>query len=452
MGRSAKKVFWLVADGDFRSKYLEVLASRDFRLFFTGYSTSLLGTAMSSVAVAFAVLGTGGTATELSVVFTANIVPQVVFTVGGGVIADRMGRRSVMMTADIARFAAQGALAVALLLGHPSVWPFTVAALVVGTGSAFFQPALNGLTVLFMPRDRLGDANALMGMAQPGAQIAGPALAGVVIAAIGSAPTSGTGVAASAVGPAAVIAVDAATYGASALALLSLRFPPRDALPGPGRSLLRDLADGWSEFASRDWLWTGAVQFALFNLVTWGPYLVLGPVLARQYLGGAQAWGAVLACYGAGAIAGGALALGRGFRRPLLVATIATFGYALPPGALALRLPLAAVAGAAVLAGLGSAFGGAVWTTVEQQRIPEAALSRVGAFNTVGAFAFGPVAFIAGAQVAAALGPRTVLGFGAAWSVLCTLAILAVPSVRAMTWLDDGNREDQSGPAAGAAG
>ncbi|HVT71295.1 MAG TPA: MFS transporter [Trebonia sp.] len=407
---------------------------------------------MGSVAVAFAVLGTGGTATELSVVFAANIVPQVLFTLGGGVIADRMGRRVVMMTADIARFAAQGALAAAILFGHPSVWLFIVAALVVGTGSAFFQPALTGLTVLFLPRDRLGDANAAMGMARPGAQIAGPALAGVVIAVIGTASASapGPGGAASAVGPAAVIAVDAATYAVSALALLSLRLPPRTAPPAPGRSLLRDLADGWSEFASRDGLWTGTIQFALFNLVTWGPYLVLGPVLAREYLGGAQAWGAVLACYGAGAIVGGALALGRRFRRPLLVATIATFGYALPPGALALRLPLAAVAGAAVLAGLGSAFGRAVWTTVEQQRIPEAALSRVGAFNTVGAFAFGPVAFIAGAQVAAALGTRTVLGFGAGWSVLCTLAVLAVPSVRAMTWRDDGNHEDQPGPAAGA--
>jgi hypothetical protein len=402
---------------------------------------------MGSVAVAFAVLGTGGTATELSVVFAANIVPQVLFTLGGGVIADRMGRRVVMMTADIARFAAQGALAAAILFGHPSVWLFIVAALVVGTGSAFFQPALTGLTVLFLPRDRLGDANAAMGMARPGAQIAGPALAGVVIAVIGTASASapGPGGAASAVGPAAVIAVDAATYAVSALALLSLRLPPRTAPPAPGRSLLRDLADGWSEFAARDWLWAGTVQFALFNLVTWGPYLVLGPVLAREYLGGAQAWGAVLACYGAGAIVGGALALGRRFRRPLLVATIATFGYALPPGALALRLPLAAVAGAAVLAGMGSAFGGVVSTTVEQQRIPEAALSRVGAFNTVGAFAFGPVAFIAGAQAAAAVGPRTVLGFGAGWSVLCTLAVLAVPSVRAMTWLDDESREDQPG-------
>jgi hypothetical protein len=155
---------------------------------------------------------------------------------------------------------------------------------------------------------------------------------------------------------------------------------------------------------------------------------VLGPVLARAYLGGARAWGVILACYGCGAIAGGLLALGRRPARPLLIATLATFGYSLPPLALALRLPVAAVASAALLAGLGSALGGALSTTVEQQKIPAGALSRVGAFNAVGAYAFGPVAFIAAA------GARAVLGFGAAWSVLCTLAVLAVPAIRRLSW------------------
>jgi MFS family permease len=198
--------------------------------------------------------------------------------------------------------------------------------------------------------------------------------------------------------------------------------------------LLRDLAEGWAEFTARPWLWPQTVQFALFNLVTWGPYLVLGPVLAGQYLGGARAWGVILACSGGGAILGGLLALGRRPRRPLLVATLTTLGFALPPLALALRLPLPAVAGSALAQGLGSALGGAFATTVEQRLIPAAALSRVGAFNMVGAFAFGPVAFIAAGPEAALFGPRAVLAFGAAWSAAMTLAVLAVPSVRRLPW------------------
>src|SRR5579863_6449188 len=407
------------ARGSVQGKFA-VLAGRNFRRFYLGYATSLLGTAMSSVAIAFAVLESGGTATGLGVVFAANIVPMVAFLLGGGVIADRLGRRPVMLAADLTRCLAQGTLAAALIIGRPQLWVFVVAAFVVGGGNAFFQPALSGLTVQLAPRDRLGDANALFAMADPAARVAGPALAGVLIAAAS---------------PATVIAVDAGSYAVSALALSLLRFPAAGLHGARAPSLLRELREGWAEFTAHTWLWAQTVQFALFNLITWGPYLVLGPVLARQYLGGPRAWGAIMACYGGGAILGGLLALGRRPRRPLLVNTLTTFGFALPPLALALHLPLAGVATGALLAGLGSAFGGAISTTVIQQRVPPDALARVGAFNMVGAFAFGPIAFTAAGPVAAVLGARAVLGFGAAWAALGTAAVLAVPSVRRVTWL-----------------
>jgi hypothetical protein len=377
----------------------------------------MLGTSMSAVAIAFAVLASGGTATSLGVVFAANIVPMVAFMLGGGVLADRLGRRPVMLTADAARCAAQGALAATLFVGRPHIWLFVVAAFVVGTGNAFFQPALSGLPVQLAPRDQLGNANALFGIVEPAAQVAGPALAGIVIA-VGS--------------PAAAIAVDAGSYAVSAVALALLSFPRAE--PGPARSLLRDLADGWAVFSAHAWLWLQTVQFTLFNLLTWGPYLVLGPVQARDYLGGARAWGAIVSCYGGGAVIGGLLALGRRPRRPLLVSTLTTLGFPLPPLALALHLPVLAVAAGALLAGAGSASGGAIATTVTQQRLPADVLSRVGSFNLVGAFAFGPVAFIAAGPVAAAVGTGAVLGFGAAWAAFGTLAVLAAPSIRNLTW------------------
>jgi MFS family permease len=410
-----------------RSKYFPerfaVLRARDFRLFYVGYSASLLGSAMSSVAIAFAVLRDGGTATGLGLVFAANIVPMVAFMLFGGALADRLGRRLVMLAADLVRGAAQAVLAAALATGRPSLWLFVAAALAIGTGNAFFSPALSGFPVQLVPPARLGDANALLGSAQPAAQVAGPALAGILIAV-----TS----------PALVLAVDAGSYALGALALARLRLQgtdERQAQPAHrARSLPRELAEGWSEFTAHPWLWPRTVQFALFNLVTWGPYLVLGPVLAGQYLGGARSWGTILACYGGGAIVGGLLALGRRPARPLLVSTLTTFGFSLPPLALALHLPLPAVAGAALAAGLGTAFGDAFDSTVNQRLIPAEALSRVGAYNMVGAFAFGPVAFAAAGPVAAALGARAVLAFGAAWSVATTLAVLTVPAIRRQPW------------------
>ena len=397
-----------------------MLRAHDFRLFYIGYATSQFGTAMSAVAIAFAYLGTGGTATGLGVVFTANIVPMVVFLLVGGALADRLGRRLVMLAADLVRCAAQGTLAASLAFGHAGLWLFVAAALMVGAGNAFFSPALSAFPVQIAPPELLGDANALLGIAEPAAKVAGPALAGILIAV-----TS----------PALVIAVDAGSYAVSALALAGLRL--RESSPrtvSRRNSLLRDMAAGWAEFTSHPWLWPQTVQFALFNLVTWGPYLVLGPVLADQYLGGARAWGVVLACYGGGAILGGLLALGRRLRRPLLVAALTTFGFALPPLAFALRLPLPAVAGAALAAGLSTAFGGAFAATVEQRLISPEARSRVGAINMVGAFAFGPVAFIAADPEAAAFGPRAVLAFGAAWSAAMTLGVLAFPAIRHLPW------------------
>lgn len=403
-----------------------MLRDRDFARFFAGYATSLLGTSMSALAVSFAVLDTGGTVSDLGVVLAAGIVPQVLFMLGGGVIADRLGRRPVMLGADAARCGAQAALAGAVLAGRPALWVFVLLAAARGTGDAVFTPALSGLTVELAPRDDLVNANALLSAARSVAVVAGPSLAGVLVALAG---------------PGTVIALDAASYAVSVLALASLRLPAAG-LPAAGvsagrlaaaRSYLDDLRDGWAEFRGRAWLVITTVQFTLFNLLTWGPFLLLGPVLSRDYLGGAGAWGAVMACYGGGSVLGAVAALGRNPRRPMIAATVATFGYGLPCALLALGAPVAAVAGGALVAGAGSVLGGTFAAAAEQQQLPTGVLARVTAFQTVTAFAFGPLAFAAAGPVAAVVGARALLGFGAAWSTVSAAVVLALPAVRAVT-------------------
>ena len=203
-----------------------VLRDRDFARFFAGYATSLLGTSMSSRAVSFAVLDDGGTASDLGLVLAAGIVPQVLFMLGGGVIADRLGRRPVMLGADAARCAAQAALAGAVLTGRPALWVFILLAVARGAGDAVFTPALTGLTVELAPPDDLVNANALLTAARSAAAVAGPGLAGVLVALAG---------------PGTVIALDAGSYGVSVLALASLRLPSARPTPvarpvpvGPG--------------------------------------------------------------------------------------------------------------------------------------------------------------------------------------------------------------------------
>jgi MFS family permease len=214
-----------------RSEWLRrragALVERSFRRFYTGYVTSLLGTSMSTVAVAWAVLDSGGSASGLGYVMAANVVPQVILLAFAGAVADRFGRRRVMLAADVLRCGAQASLAAALFAGRPALWLFVLLAWLRGTGEAFFSPALDALTVEIAPRDQLGNANALYGLATSATRIAGPALGGVLVAVTG---------------PAAVVAADAASYAASVLALSLLRIPTRS--PAGGRTLLRDMAEG----------------------------------------------------------------------------------------------------------------------------------------------------------------------------------------------------------------
>ncbi len=369
---------------------------------------------MSTVALAFAVLDGGGSAADLGYVFAAGVVPQVAFMLGGGVVADRIGRRPVMLAADLLRFAVQATLAVALLTSAPPIWLFVLLEGLLGTGEAFFTPALTALTPDIAPPARLSDANALLGVAQSAARVTGPAAAGILVAVTM---------------PGVVIALDAASYGVSVLALSLLRLP---AAAAPRGSPLRDLADGWSQFRSHTWLWVTTVQFALFNLFTWAPFLLLGPVLANDYLGGARAWGTITAAIAAGSIVAGALLVGRRPRRPLVIGVIGTFGYPLPCLLLALHAPAYGVAAAALAAGAGSAVFGSFSTTVLQQQVPPEMLARVTAFTLTGAFALGSAGFAVIGPLAGVVGAGRLLGIAAAWGILSPAVVLAVPAVRSV--------------------
>jgi MFS family permease len=206
-----------------------VLAEPNFRRFYTGYVTSLLGSSMSTVAIAWAVLDSGADATSLGYVFAAEVVPQVLVLPVAGAVADRFGRRRMMLAADTLRCAAQGSLAGAVFAGRPALWVFVLLAWLVGMGEAFFTPALDALTVEIAPPGQLGNANALYGLASSATRIAGPALGGVLIA------LAGSGV---------VVAADAGSYAVSVLALGLLRIPVR--ARGPAEEvrppLWRDMA------------------------------------------------------------------------------------------------------------------------------------------------------------------------------------------------------------------
>ena len=163
------------------NEWVGALKERNFRLFFLGQTASQIGTGMAPVAITFAVLR-HGTASDVGFVSAAGLAPVVILILVGGVLADRLSRRVVMLTSDAMRTLSELGLGAWILLGSPPLWGFMVLAAVVGIGSAFFNPAMTGLVPQVVSEDRLLQANALNSLSGSIASIIGPAVAGIIIA------------------------------------------------------------------------------------------------------------------------------------------------------------------------------------------------------------------------------------------------------------------------------
>jgi predicted MFS family arabinose efflux permease len=391
---------------------LEVLRDRPYRLLFAGQAVSLLGDGMVNVALAFAVLSVGGSASGIGAVLAARTVPTLAFLLAGGVVADRVPRRAVMLAADLARVLGQGTIAVLLLTGGAAVWSLAALSAVSGLASAFFDPASTGLLPSVVAPERLQQANALRGLAMAGGAVAGPALAGLLVAGAGAGWA---------------LAADAATFAVSAACLARLPVPPGDRLEAGG--FWRDLREGWRVFVRRDWLWSIVVSASLGNAL-FGAYGVLGPVVAHRSLGGAAAWALISAALGAGSFVGGLVALRIRPARPLLVGTVAVALLALPLACLAARVPAGFTAAGALVGGLGLMVFNSLWETTLQRHVPPAALSRVSAYDWFGSLALTPVGYALWGPVAAAIGLSDALWLAAVLQVATVAPLLALRSVR----------------------
>jgi MFS family permease len=391
---------------------LGALQEREFRLFFTGQLVSLLGDAVTPFALAWAVLDLTGSARDLGFVIAAKTAPLVVFLLAGGVFADRLPRRGVMLTADIARMAVQAATA-ALLLSHTArIWELIVLQALAGTGTAFFNPASTGLTPMTVSAERLQEANALRGISMASMQFAGPALAGILVVAAG---------------PGYALAIDAASFGVSAFYLARLHLPAHVSLPP--QSFARDLIDGWHEFTARAWVWLIVVSASLGNMMN-AVWLVLAAAWIKMGHGGAGAWTAILVISAIGALAAGATALRLKPRRPLLLATVAVVPNATPAIVLALQLPWEILLITALVTGFGNMLFNTLWETTLQQHVPPASLSRVSAYDWFGSLLCQPLGLALAGVVAAGIGMSRTLWIAAVVDLAAVAALLAAPSVR----------------------
>lgn len=404
-----------MANGGFRDG-LGLLRRRDVARLFAAYLITYTGTAMAPIAMAFGVLELTGSTRASGIVIAAPTIASVAVLLVGGVLADRTGRQRMIVLAEVFGMAAQFAMAWLFLSGTATVPALTALMLVLGVSMGLNAPAAAGLVIQIVEREQLHAANAMLGTARNGAMVGGAALGGVLVAAFGAGVT---------------LAIDALSFGISALLVWSLR--PRTQERPEHASAIEDLRLGWREFISHTWLWAIVLQFSLLVASMESVFGLLGPAVTLERMGGATDWGFIAASFGAGTLSGGLLALRVRPVHPMRFATLCTFAFCGVPLALCVPLPVYWVAIAAFAQGVAGQLFGVLWYTTLQSKIPSHLLSRVSAYDHLGSIALAPLGIVVAGFAYEAIGFRATLLIAAAVVVLSSAAALSVRDVRRMT-------------------
>lgn len=399
---------------------LEPLAERNFRLLWMGQAVSAAGDSMTPIALAFAVLSITRSAGALGLVLGISTVGRMIALPIGGVWSDRLPRQLVMLTSDLVRALVHGIVGLLLISGQAQLWQLGAGAFVFSFAGGFFQPASGALIPQTVGAPLLQRANALMGLSRSGTDVGGPAVAGILVALIG---------------PGWVFVIDAATFLVSAASLALLKV---ERIAGQATAnFWNELVEGLRAVTGRRWYVLNLVAHALWNFAI-AAFFVLGPVVAKQRLGGASAWGLIAAAMGVGAIAGGLIALRATPRRPLVVANLVLIPAAFMLVAVAVPLPTVAIMAVCVVGWAGLTFLNEVWFATIPQLIPHEVLARATSFDWLLSLVAMPVGFAVSGPVADRVGiPPTLVGAAVLMAVPCFL-ITFVPGVRRVKRTSEG--------------
>jgi hypothetical protein len=390
------------------------LGNRQFRWFFAGRLVSLTGSSMVWVALTFAILEASGSAGDLGIVLASYTVPLALFQLFGGALADRFSRSAVLVGSHLGSALIQGAMATMLLTGNYHLAAVAALAALNGSLQAVSGPALVGIVPELVSGPQIQRANALLGGTRNATRIAGPALAGLLVAGAGGGWA---------------IAVDAVAYLVAALCMARLRLPAP--VRAAGATMLRDLREGWTVFRTMTWVWVGSVTLAVLNFLQAGVWGVLGPLLAEDTFG-AAAWGLVLSTNAVGFLVSSVVMYRLTFTYLLGIGHLCLVLQAVPLVLLGLDVPVVVLVAGSFLSGAGTGVYGIAYETSVHEHVPLDKLSRVASIDALGALVPVPLGQLAVIPMAAAFGgARVAVVWGLAFAVIA-LAVLAVRPVRTL--------------------
>jgi len=399
------------------SRAFAPLRHRAFRLLAFGQLTSNIGDLFYTVALPWYVLSHHGGALLLGAVLACYGVARTGALLVGGALSDRLRPWTVMMGADAGRAAVSAALVVVVATRPPSLTLLAPIAVLLGVGGGLFMPGSMAIIPALLPDDDLQAGNALSSGWTQLATFVGPALGGVVVAAVGAAPA---------------FAVDGATYVVSALTLLGVRLlgpigHASSARTGTSAAVASEAPTLWQVIRAERVLRLIFAITLVANLSAGGESEVALPALAHgRFHAGAGGYGLLVAAIGAGALVGTILA-GRApsFRRPALIGSWGFFSQCL----FTAFVPYlgGTVPAAAMLAcfGLLNGFSNVLTITAFQRWAPPQMLGRLMGFLMLGSLGIFPVSVLLGGVIVRGLGAAVFFPLSAASVAATVLAALS---------------------------
>ncbi len=383
---------------------LKPLARRQYRLLASGLILAMFGDGIWTIAVIWQVIALGGGPGQVSLAAGTAAVGMLVSTLVGGVLADRISQRHIMIGLEVTKMAAFGAVGAASVFGVLDLWMVVMASLLAGVTMGMYYPAYSALLPGVVSASELQAANGIEGFFRPVVfQAVGPMVAGAVIGA--TAP-----------GQAVVLAAIASIASGGCYLVMTPVTSRRLGEPETSEaevartsargSVVVDLVEGFVYMIRTPWLW-GTLFFAcVLVLATMGPIEVLVPFALRERIdGGASQHAWVLAGFGIGAAATSLVFASLPMPRRYLTVIFGIWSFSSVP------LVLMGVADAAWMfvaagVGMGVMFDGpmVLWGTLLQRRVPPALLGRIASLDFFVSVALMPVSMAIAAPVSSAIG------------------------------------------------
>jgi len=393
---------------------------QEFRRLLIGNSVNMLGGSIFIIGMGWTVAQIGGPK-AYGLIFTAYFLGHLPLLLYGGMVVDRVPRRTVALIADLSQAVLVTLAALFLMAGFGEVKTLLVVTFLTGGAGAFSIPAIGALVPDLVEEELLPQANAIRGVAMTAAWMLGPLIGGLTVGVWGIE---------------ACLLIDAVTFIFSGAVLWTISEIPIDREDEPG-DLKEEVVEAWAFVRTQPWLFAGILMFMIWHIgdsaVEIGiPFIIEGKGLGSSEFGFFGATGAAGAMIGS--FIGGVRPIPKEARGLVFYIFIGGIGWCMLMWAM--PIPFWLILIFALLEGILGGTLGVIWRTTMSDSVDQHLRGRVNSLDAIGSLIFIPLAPFMGGWLIEETNVLTTYSIAVAFMVLTTMAGLIVPSFRRFERVD----------------